>query len=83
LKINSFVERFYYLLLALLFFAIYGIGYSLISYDLKKRTAHHLEQKMENSFVQYKFIYNMYKKDSKTLFRQIKQNEKITQFMKI
>jgi signal transduction histidine kinase len=78
LKINSFVERFYYLLLALLFFAIYGIGYSLISYDLKKRTAHHLEQKMENSFVQYKFIYNMYKKDSKTLFRQIKQNEKIT-----
>jgi len=78
LKTNSFVERFYYLLLALLFFAIYGIGYSLISYDLKKRTAHHLEQKMENSFVQYKFIYNMYKKDSKTLFYQIKQNKKIT-----
>ena len=78
MKTNSFVERFYYLLLALLFFAIYGIGYSLISYDLKKRTAHHLEQKMENSFVQYKFIYNMYKKDSKTLFYQIKQNKKIT-----
>jgi signal transduction histidine kinase len=56
---------------------MFGVGYALISYDLSSRVNHHLEDKMENSFVQYKLIYNVYKKDSRIIFSQIKNNKKI------
>jgi signal transduction histidine kinase len=64
-------------MLAVLFLVVFGIGYGLISYDLNSRVGHHLEDKMESAFVQYKLIHKMYKKDSRIIFSQIKNNKKI------
>ena len=77
MKLHSLLDRFYYSILALLFVVMFSIGYGLISYDFHTRVEHHLENKMESAFVQYKLIYNMYKKDSHIIFSQIKDNKKI------
>ena len=77
MKIGEFLERYHYKVLLAVFVLTYAMGYILIDYDARMREKHHLEDKLENSFVQYKLIYNMYKKDSHIIFSQIKRNKNI------
>ncbi len=77
MNISNILEKHHYKILLALFILIYMSGYSLITYDANKRVEQHLVDKMENTFIQYKLIYNTYKKNIKLIHKEITKNQQI------
>ncbi len=77
MNIVNTLEKNHYKVLVILFIIFFSIGYALISFDENKRVEQHLVDKMENTFIQYKLIYNTYKKNSQIIHLNILKNKKI------
>ncbi len=77
MKISKIIEKYHYKAIALLFMVLYTIGYLLVLYDEDKRIKHHLIDKMENTYIQYKLIYNNYKKNSRAIYFNINRNREL------
>jgi signal transduction histidine kinase len=66
-----FFDRYHYSFLTAVFLIAFAIGYSMIEYDAQSRIKAHMVQQLESSNIQYKIIYNLYKKNSRMVFSQI------------
>jgi signal transduction histidine kinase len=71
MKQLHFLDRYHYSFLAVVFLVAFGIGYSVIEYDAQNRIKAHLVQQLENSNIEYKMIYNLYKRNSRMIFSQM------------
>ena len=74
---SNILEKHHYKILITLFIIIFSSGYYFIHYDTDKRIKHHLVDKLENTFIQFKLISNTYKKNSKLIYANISKNSEI------
>ena len=73
----NLLERHHYKVLLFLFITIYSLGFILLTYDGKRRVDTQLVDKLESASVEYKLIYKTYKKTSKLIYSNIKNDKKI------
>ena len=77
----TFLQKYHYLYLSILFILLYSIAYAFVTNDEKKRTNIELVNALERTSVEYKLIYNIYKKNSRLIFKQFVNKPKILQIM--
>ncbi len=80
--VTNILEKHHYKVLISFFAVIFSLGYILISYDANKKIEQHLVDTMENRFIQYRLIYNTYKKNSQIIHLNIENNKEIIKIYK-
>lgn len=78
MKNTHILDKYHYQFLVAIFIIMLGIGYAAIEYSAKNRINHHLVDQLEASNIQYKMIYNTYKKISLMAFLQIVKTTEVT-----
>jgi len=77
----TFIQKYHYLFLSILFVIIYSIVYTFISNNEKTRTSVELVNALETTNIEYKLIYNIYKKNSRLIFKQLINRPEILQII--
>jgi signal transduction histidine kinase len=70
MKRPTLLEKRHYRFLLIVFALLYLTGFLFINYNAKSRVDSHLTRALETTNVEYKLIYNIYKKSSKLIFKE-------------